>query len=362
MMTSKLLVFASLLFPFVLTSQAAVKSNDFILSKWEAKTQKKLSQNIKKIEDLLNMAQLENKIFQQKETREKKVINAARRQYEKNQLSAALKSYQKIERGSDYWLEAVEEKGWAHYRLGNYEKTLAETKTLLSEPFVQLIGSEPFFLQSLTQLKICDYKGVLETQELFKDSQRKRIEAIEKLAQTGSSIAFLKLIDKIDRFPIKFVDVGQQANELPRLFYKDLELQKQLFRLKLSTKALSLLSQKLNNSKSDAKTQLDLQLVKFKQINATADRQLYARMKVLAEIENQQNLKMLQKLGLIEVETIQRMHSDQKLDRKAFRKGEFKDVSDNDLVFPDDKHPWIDELDKYEVKTNSCPQNLRRKM
>ncbi len=282
--------------------------------------------------------------------------------FEKKQFQAALDEYQKIERGTDNWLEAVEEKGWTYFRLGDYEKSLAETKTLLSEPFLQIVGSEPFFLQSLTQLKICDYKGVLDTNQKFKDSQRKRIEAIEKLTETGSSIAFLKLIDKTDRFPMLFADIGQQANELPRLFYKDIELQKQMFRVKMSTKALGLLNEKIKTAKADQKANLETLFKGLKRSNEIADKLVYARMKKLAQVEDKENQKMLQKLGLIEVETIQRMHSDQKLDRKAFHKGQFKDVSNNDLVFPDDGQPWIDELDKYQVKTNSCPQDIRRKM
>ncbi|MGE0632924.1 MAG: hypothetical protein AB7O96_10980, partial [Pseudobdellovibrionaceae bacterium] len=87
-----------------------------------------------------------------------------------------------------------------------------------------------------------------------------------------------------------------------------------------------------------------------------------ARLAKLAEVETEENAKMLQKINLIEIETIQRVHTDQELNKNSYAKGEFKKTTAEDLVFPDDGHPWMDELDKYQVKVNSCPQNVRRMM
>lgn len=65
----------------------------------------------------------------------------------------------------------------------------------------------------------------------------------------------------------------------------------------------------------------------------------------------------------MEVEVIQRIHHDLDISDKLYSKeSQFKDVNSDKLVFMDDGRPWIDELDKYEVKTKSCDKNIRRKM
>jgi hypothetical protein len=264
------------------------------------------------------------------------VMLKARKLFEAGKFSEALKEYDKVPRGSDQWLEAVEEKGWAYHRQKDYQKALAQTKTLLSQAFLPVIGSEPFFLQSLSQLKICDYKSILETHELFKTSQRQRIQDIQNLAKTGESPAVQSLTTKALTFPLTFPQVGEESKALPRQFYRDVQIQKSLMTIQNPKAAQKAIQQ--------------------------ARQSLKSRMKLLAENEVEENFKMVQKLNLIEVETIQRIHADQELAKDSFKKGQFKQASTDELVFPDDGHPWIDELDKYEVRVNSCPENIRRKM
>jgi hypothetical protein len=86
------------------------------------------------------------------------------------------------------------------------------------------------------------------------------------------------------------------------------------------------------------------------------------RLQKLATEETNDNVKVVQKLNLVEVEAIQRLHADVDLDKKLFVKGDYKKTTSDQLVFLDDGRPWIDELDKYEVRAKACPQNIRRKM
>lgn len=96
--------------------------------------------------------------------------------------------------------------------------------------------------------------------------------------------------------------------------------------------------------------------------SAKAMTRLQKRLQVLARRENDENFKMLQKLNLIEVETIQRVHADLHADPNTYKKGQFADINQDQLEFPDDGNPWMDELDKYQTRVNSCPRNVRRKM
>ena len=285
----------------------------------------------------IDFAQIEKGLFSEKNS-DLQAIVKARDLFSKGQFEAAITAYDLVPKGSSYWLEAIEEKGWAYHRKGDLNKALAQTKTLLSDQFLPIVGTEAFFLQSLSQLKICDYKGVLETNQLFKDSQRTRVIAIQKLSKEGTNSALQNVIEKADSFPLSLTNIGEDLKTLPNLFYRDVEFQKSLLEVKLNRAAglESKASQALNR--------------------------LQTRIKVLAKRETQENSKILQKLNLIEVETIQRIHTDLHVDKNSYQKGEFAKVDEDHLVFPDDGRPWMDELDKYQVKLNSCPHNIRRKM
>ncbi len=281
-------------------------------------------------------------------------LTEARLLFQADKFSEALELYEKIPRGSDHWLEAVEEKGWTYHRQKEYQKALAQTKTLLSLAFLPVIGSEPFFLQSLSQLKICDYKGILQTHQLYKESQRQRLLDMKSLSEKADPPALAKVIALAQSFPLHFTEIGEVAKSLPRLFYRDIAFQKSLMEYKMSQVALEQF-----RARAPGSAALIAALAK---LQTRAEAAMNSRMKVLAQVESTENFKMVQKLNLIEVETIQRIHADMKMNPNSFSKGQFAQVDKDQMIFPDDGHPWVDELDKYQVKVNSCPQNIRRKM
>lgn len=280
----------------------------------------------------------------------KSVLKKARVQFGKGAFDEAIANYNAIPRGNTYWLSAVEEKGWAYFRQENYEKALAQTKTLTAPPFAEIVNSEAFLLQSLTQLKICDYKGVFETHNLFKEKQKARILEVQNLAQSGWNEALANLLKKTDKFPLTLDDMGDAVQHLPLLIFKDLEFQKQALRFKASEAALSMANAKSTSLKN---------LEQFKSKTFLA---LKKRVQELAQSENDKNFKVIQKLNLVEVEAIQRIHTDMNLSEDAYKKGKFAEVSNDKLVFIDDGKPWIDELDKFEVTAKSCLKGIRRKM
>jgi hypothetical protein len=281
---------------------------------------------------------LETSLFDSSRSKDRTTMQKARELFAAGKMNESLALYNQIEKGSDYWLEAVEEKAWIFHREKEFDKALAQSKTLLSQAFVPVVGPEPFFLQSLTNLKICDYKAILETHQLFKNSQRQRIQDLKDLAQSGNNSALLSVITKADAFPLSFTSVGEESKSLPRQFYRDREFQKALLNYKLAEAAKNSSAQGL------------------------AMTRMQNRLKALAQAENEEIYKIVQKLNLIEVETIQRLHADRDLDQKSYQKGHFADTNSDQMIFPDDGHPWLDELDKYQVRVNSCPQNIRRKM
>jgi hypothetical protein len=275
----------------------------------------------------------------------KKKIHEARELFQNKKFAEAEKLYNEIPKGSDLWLQAVEERGWSHFRRDNYEKTLAQTKTLLSPQFIGAIDTEAYFLQSLTQLRMCDYEGVLKTHQMFKEKQRDRIVAIQALAETGENDALKTAIAKIDKFPVRFEDFGESLTQLPLLFYRDIEFQKNLLRLKVAEAALKVAPSS-----------------KYNELRINSYNKIKERIKDLAQAETADNAKMIQKLNLIEVETIQRIHTDMQLAQNMYKESKFQKTNSDQLVFEDDGQPWIDELDKYEVVAKTCAKNIRRKM
>lgn len=336
---------------------AQARDVKFSVEEWAQQVQNSMAaKDSKEISRLLNLKSIEEKALERSDSADRRAMEKGRELFSQNKFNEAIAAYNQVSKDSDFWLESIEEKAWSYVRLNELNKALAQTKTLMSPVFNSVVGTEPFFLQSLANLKICDYKGVLETHRLFKDSQRARIKEMQNLADHGTSATLDSAVSKIKTIPVRISDLGNDVKLLPRLFYRDREFLKDVLRIKMADAALPVLKANASDKTvSKAISQLEAN-------QKTARIGLQERMKHLAQTETNENFKMLQKLNLIEVETIQRVHIDQGADKKAYEKSEGTKAGAYDLVFEDDGHPWIDELDKYQVQTNSCPQNIRRKM
>ena len=339
---------------FVIASTTAQAADRFSVQDWkESFSRAVLKNDSAKIRQLTNFKLIEEKAIPTcTDCDSKKKMRQARDFFAIGDFADAEKLYNQIPKGSDGWLEVVEERGWIHFRRDDFEKTLAQTKTLLSPQFEGAVSSEAFFLQSLAQLKICDYEGVLTTHKGFKEKQKNRVSEIQSLAKTGVNESLKKAILQVEKFPLQYDELGEVLTKLPLLFYRDLEVQRNLLRLKVAQAALSIVPEGVVlGSKLD-----------FVKLRNEGFEKLRIRIKALAEQENNENSKIVQNLNLLEVEAIQRIHTDMKLSQSGFKKGEFKQTSEDQLIFMDDGQPWIDELDKYDVAAKSCPKNIRRKM
>ncbi len=346
MITKKATTFSKIaLVAGFMTSSLAFATETVSIKDW---TQKWVSS--KNSPSSLSTSALEKSLFSKcSDCENKAAINQARSQFAKGQFQQAFESYNRIPKANTYWLNAVEERGWAQFRMGNYEKAMAQTKTLLAPQFAEVVDSEAFLLQSLSQLKICDYKGVFETHQAFKEKQKARVLEIQNLADTGWNDALTQFLKRADRFPLTLTDLGDSAAKLPLQIYKDVEFQKQVLRFKATERAIGL-------SQNSKLTQ------NLEKQNDLAFKALKKRVRQLAAQEAEDNFKVVQKLNLVEVEAIQRIHTDLNMADSMYKKSEFKNVTADQLVFMDDGRPWIDELDKYEVSAKTCVSGLRRKM
>lgn len=339
-----------------LKNSSQTSSNQvFSIADWsQSFTSALKAKNSTEVLRLLDVKALEKSALACIDCSAKEKLEMARKLFAKKQFEKSLELYNQVPKNSPYWFEAVEEKGWNYYRQNDSEKALAQSKTLLSPQFAEVVGTEAYFLQSLTQLRICDYKGIFATHKMFKEKQKSRIVEVQKLAASGMNEAFAKIITSADQFPLVTKELGDSFLHLPTLYYKDLDLQSQLLRFKVSQKALEILK---TQDSSMVKVQASLN-----KMNQDSFKKMKLRLALLAQKETKENSKIIQKLNLIEVEAIQRIHIDMALSKDIYSKGQFKQPKEDQLVFMDDGRPWIDELDKFEVAAKACPQDIRRKM
>ncbi|RYZ87592.1 MAG: hypothetical protein EOP04_11355 [Proteobacteria bacterium] len=342
----------------VITASASAHAEDRLtLQQWSQEFTASLkSKNTSATQKLIDFGSLSKKVLAKSDdVQNKELMTKARKLYAKGNYDEARAAYSEVSKSSGYWLQAIEEKAWTYFRQDQFDNTLAQTKTLMSTQFAEYVNPEGYLLQALTQLKTCDYKDLFSTNLKFKEKQKARLIEIQNLGETGMNEAFKNVIISTNAFPMKFKDAGANVNHLPQLFYKDIELQSNLMKYKLSERALTILA----SDNVSAPQILQASLQKSKNDAAAG---LKARIKKLAQNETEDNFKVVQKINLVEVEAIQRLHVDVDLDKSLFKKDKFKDTTVDQLVFVDDGRPWIDELDKYEVRAKACPQNIRRKM
>jgi tetratricopeptide (TPR) repeat protein len=252
---------------------------------------------------------------------EKEIFTKARALFAQKKFPEALALYEKIPTSSDRYFLAIEEKAWAYMHLDQYDKAIAEAQTLTSPALTGLTSTEPFLLKAIIQLKICDYVAVFKTLKEFKAQKRLQVEAIQKLAKNGHNEVSRATLEKWMLDTKNWKAIGPQLAMMPQLFYHDIIM---------------------------------LREAKKKNISA-----MEKRLKALAVIDNNENFRILQKLNLIEVESVQRVHIASQFDRKQ---GEQIEKGAYDFTFKDDKEVWLDEINDYQATINRCQKKSGRTM
>jgi len=255
------------------------------------------------------------------EDSDKATLSKARDLFEKKQFNEAILEYNKIPKSSDRWLLAIEEKAWAYMHLEQYDKAWAEARTLTSPALTGLTTTEPFLLRALTELKMCDYLAVFQTLKDFKQLKRMQIEAIQQLAKNGRNAVSHATLEKWMQKPEDWKAIGPFLPQMPQLFFHD---------------------------------EIMLRAAAAKNMPA-----MERRLQELAKTDNNENYRILQKLNLVEVESIQRVHMESKF---TGTQGGVKPSKD-DLVFDDNKNDvWVDELNSYQAKVSLCQKKSGRTM
>ncbi len=99
--------------------------------------------------------------------RELAFLQLARIHYQNRQNRYAIFYYDKMPWGGERWLEGLWESSYAHYRIGNYEKSLGNLLTLQSPYFRDEYFPESYVLKAIIYYENCRYPEARQVLESF---------------------------------------------------------------------------------------------------------------------------------------------------------------------------------------------------
>lgn len=294
-------------------------------------------------------------------------LTAGRLLYQNGYFDAAIKYYEKLEKKSDYWLEAQEELAWSYLRKGEPQNALAISKTLVNPSFVGQVGAESYFVASLGQLKVCDYPQVMESLLAFPKIFRTRAVELNKLAAGEKAELVNATLEKMKTKTLSWKDLGKDAHSLPMKVHRDHQLIQHL-KNQMAFEKEAQVAEKLY-VESLAMTGLQGQFdslkkaIQIRQANAASAS--VQRVQAMAKAEVAETKRILDKMHIVEAELIQQVDMATRLvDVKATAVDEKKGVTGSKrsdaLVFPASKEVWFDELSNYRVDVKKGCQSLKR--
>ncbi len=287
-------------------------------------------------------------------------MTAARLLFQNGFLDAASKYYEKVPKSSDYWFDAQEEMAWAQVRKGEPQNAIAITKTLVAPAFQSQVGPEPFFLRSLSQLKVCDYPSVVGTLNTYRERFKPRAAELAKLTESANTPAVSRLVERMKKGPAKLTDLGADAAALPRFVTRDAALVQNVQTEKALEAEAKLAGELYARSLTGGTAQVGFQarLESFKKAVDTrtqaARSATYGRVKALAQEETEEIGAMLQKLHIVEAELLQQISLADRVisatqGKSSLKVGTTGSQAKDKVWFPAEGETWFDEYANYKV-------------
>ncbi len=149
--------------------------------------------------------------------RELAFLQLARIHYENRQNRYAIFYYGKMPWGGERWLEGLWEASYAHYRIGDYEKTLGNLITLQSPYFRDEYFPESYVLKAIVYYENCRYPEARQVLEQFSGIYEPVYDELVKI--TGASRtpqSYFELVRDAARAP-----GGGPMRKIMRLAYSD---------------------------------------------------------------------------------------------------------------------------------------------
>lgn len=280
-------------------------------------------------------------------------ITRARILYGRGELEAAMTEYQKVPRGDDYWFEAMEEIAWIHMRKAEYEKAIGQVKNITLPLWSPFISAEPYFVQALANLRICNYLEVFKSTQLFRQRLKERSKNLEELVNNQWTTAAKKTLEKIDQSGNSSTEFQTHIQNLPPLFWRDTEFNRWAQVRYSAVNDIRKMSQLQRDLVLGQSSEWEIVNQNSKSRAEFAKKKLFQRWQELAAIELKDMKTIVQKMHIAEAQVIQNMYMTD--ENQKFRTTRKIQRSQDDLVFPVDDELWIDEVGHYKVEVKDCP-------
>lgn len=287
-------------------------------------------------------------------------ITAARMLFQNGYFEAAQKYYDKVPKKSEDYLEAQEEKAWTYLRRGEPQNAMAITQSLVNPSFSGQVGPETWFLRALSQIKVCDYSGTLETLRGFTKEFKDHALALEALAENKvSQDELAKFLSRMQKGSVTRTEMVRSTRKLPRNLTRDERLkylltgQTVLEKEAQSADVLFAKSLKTTGLQGHFDT-LRAQTLERSQMARGA---AIARAQELAREELAETHKVVNKMHIVETELIQQVDTIPRISKHLgvqekdidVKKGTTGSLARDTLKFPQENEFWFDELTNYRV-------------
>lgn len=281
-------------------------------------------------------------------------LTRARILFGRGELEAAMTEYQKVPRGDDHWFKAMEEMAWIHMRKAEYEQAISQVKNITLPLWSPFISAEPYFVQALAHLRICNYHEVFKSTQLLRQRLKDRSKNLEELADGQWTTAAKKTLEKIDQTGNSTAEFQTHIQNLPPLFWRDQEFNRWAQVRAAALGEAKTMSQLQKDLVLGASKKWDILSLSAKNRSEIAKRQILKRWQDLAGSELKDMKLIIQKMHIAEAQVIQNMYMTD--ESQKFRNTRKIQRSEDDLVFPVDKDEvWIDEVGHYKVEVKDCP-------
>lgn len=288
-------------------------------------------------------------------------LTAARLLYQRAMFAPAIKYYEKVPRNSEYWTDAQEEMAWSYIRKGEPQNAMAVSKSLVTPALVSQVGAESFFVHSLSQLKVCDYPGVVASLGEFSKRFKQRNQVLETVRKSSDNQDAAKVIGMLKERRIARENLGKEGQNLPRLVARD----ERLYNFAQAAKNFEAEAKAADSvyAKSLAMTGLQGYFDKLRSTTSARAREAQSaaqsRVKELAKTESAEIREILRKLHIVEAEVIQQVAVADRVIPKtkqeaAVKKGETGAKSRDTLSFPAGDEVWFDEIGNYRVNVKKA--------
>ena len=296
-------------------------------------------------------------------------LTAGRLLFQSGFFEAATKYYEKIEKKSDYWLEAQEELAWTYLRKGETQNAIAVSKSLMNSAFESYLGPEPYFVESLGQLKVCDYPKVMEGLTQFPKRFKSRTVELNKLAQGEKSEFINSVLNKLKTEKMSWSVLGKDIQFLPRAMVKDFKLVQLMESQKLYEKEAKVSDQLYADALALTGIQGSFQSMKngLTEKNGKVKSAQIQRIKELAKSEVAEIKRILDKLHIVEAELVSQVEVSDKIIKNGtgldseLKKGTTGSKKSDSLVFvADSNEVWFDEISNYKVDVKKGCQGVKK--